>query len=224
MANLIFVLWRRKIKVVLVQNKIAPTISNPDKYPESWTGEILAEKLGDAHSCLTLHLKYNVEVTSEPSHEHTLESKLEPETNEESSVPEPDEHSFSYVGSLFWDTVLVECNYASFRSIKKTTQTSIRVSSLQPDDEDNEDGESYDPSDNEDPPTKRTAFEQLLVTQDIHGAQLAEIVELTRCYADEFTHQRASIDHQEVMLACMCSRFMPDQDNSRDSGTDFGPQ
>ncbi|KAI5673505.1 hypothetical protein M9H77_13869 [Catharanthus roseus] len=35
-------------------------ICTPDKYPKSWTGEILAEKLGDAHSCLTLHLKYNV--------------------------------------------------------------------------------------------------------------------------------------------------------------------
>ncbi|KAI5665113.1 hypothetical protein M9H77_24436 [Catharanthus roseus] len=55
-----FVIWRRKIKVVLVQNKIAPAISTPDKYPESWTGEILAEKLGDEHSCLTLHLKDNV--------------------------------------------------------------------------------------------------------------------------------------------------------------------
>ncbi|KAI5653693.1 hypothetical protein M9H77_30880 [Catharanthus roseus] len=44
----------------LVQNKIAPAICTTDKYPESWTGEILAEKLGDAHSCLTLHLKDNV--------------------------------------------------------------------------------------------------------------------------------------------------------------------
>ncbi|KAI5677252.1 hypothetical protein M9H77_08202 [Catharanthus roseus] len=55
-----FVMWRRKIKIVLVQNKIAPAICTPDKYPESWTGEILAENLGNAHSCLTLYLKDNV--------------------------------------------------------------------------------------------------------------------------------------------------------------------
>ncbi|KAI5680802.1 hypothetical protein M9H77_02029 [Catharanthus roseus] len=52
--------FEEKVKVILVQNKIAPTICTPDKYPESWTGEILAEKLGDAHNCLILHLKDNV--------------------------------------------------------------------------------------------------------------------------------------------------------------------
>ncbi|KAI5683737.1 hypothetical protein M9H77_04965 [Catharanthus roseus] len=50
----------RKMKAVLVQNKIAPTICSPEKYPKSWKGEILAEKLGDADSCLTLHLTDNV--------------------------------------------------------------------------------------------------------------------------------------------------------------------
>ncbi|KAI5656235.1 hypothetical protein M9H77_25028 [Catharanthus roseus] len=49
-----FVMWRRKMKVVLVQNKIAPAICSPEEYPESWKGEILKEKLGDAHSCHTL--------------------------------------------------------------------------------------------------------------------------------------------------------------------------
>ncbi|KAI5666159.1 hypothetical protein M9H77_16012 [Catharanthus roseus] len=48
------------MKTVLVQHKIAPAICSPDKYLESWKGEILAEKLGDAHSCLTLHLTNNV--------------------------------------------------------------------------------------------------------------------------------------------------------------------
>ncbi|KAI5681059.1 hypothetical protein M9H77_02286 [Catharanthus roseus] len=83
------------MKAVLVQNKIASAISTPDKYPESWTGEILAEKLGDAQSCLIMHLKDNilreVEVTSEPSHEHTLKPELALETNEESNVLEPNE-------------------------------------------------------------------------------------------------------------------------------------
>ncbi|KAI5659211.1 hypothetical protein M9H77_28004 [Catharanthus roseus] len=54
-----FVMWRRKMKIVLVQNKIAPTICSPKEYPESWKGEILKEKLDDAHSCLTLHLTDN---------------------------------------------------------------------------------------------------------------------------------------------------------------------
>ncbi|KAI5666425.1 hypothetical protein M9H77_16278 [Catharanthus roseus] len=49
-----FVMWRRKVKAVLVQNKIAPAICSLEEYPESWKGEILKEKLGDAHSCLTL--------------------------------------------------------------------------------------------------------------------------------------------------------------------------
>ncbi|KAI5677508.1 hypothetical protein M9H77_08458 [Catharanthus roseus] len=31
-----FVMWRRKMKAVLVQNKIAPAICSPEEYPESW--------------------------------------------------------------------------------------------------------------------------------------------------------------------------------------------
>ncbi|KAI5663580.1 hypothetical protein M9H77_22903 [Catharanthus roseus] len=34
--------------------------SRPDKYPESWKGETIAEKLGDAQSYLTLHLNDNI--------------------------------------------------------------------------------------------------------------------------------------------------------------------
>ncbi|KAI5666158.1 hypothetical protein M9H77_16011 [Catharanthus roseus] len=40
-----FVMWRRKMKAVLVQNKIAPAICSPEEYPKSWKGEILKEKL-----------------------------------------------------------------------------------------------------------------------------------------------------------------------------------
>ncbi|KAI5654532.1 hypothetical protein M9H77_31719 [Catharanthus roseus] len=54
-----FVMWRRKMKAVLVQNKIAPAICNPEEYLESWKGKILKEKLGNSHSCLTLHLTDN---------------------------------------------------------------------------------------------------------------------------------------------------------------------
>ncbi|KAI5675168.1 hypothetical protein M9H77_06118 [Catharanthus roseus] len=48
------------MKAVFGQNKIAPTICSPEEYPESWRGEVLTEKLDDAHSCLTLHLTNNV--------------------------------------------------------------------------------------------------------------------------------------------------------------------
>ncbi|KAI5677968.1 hypothetical protein M9H77_08918 [Catharanthus roseus] len=40
-----FVMWQRKMKAVLVQNKIAPAICSPEEYPKSWKGEILKEKL-----------------------------------------------------------------------------------------------------------------------------------------------------------------------------------
>ncbi|KAI5657120.1 hypothetical protein M9H77_25913 [Catharanthus roseus] len=55
-----FVMWRRKMKAVLIQYKIAPASYIPEEYPESWKGEILKEKLGDAHSYLTLHLNDNM--------------------------------------------------------------------------------------------------------------------------------------------------------------------
>ncbi|KAI5658616.1 hypothetical protein M9H77_27409 [Catharanthus roseus] len=54
-----FVMWQRKMKAVLIQNKIAPAICSPKEYQESWKGEIFSEKLGDAHSCFTLHLTDN---------------------------------------------------------------------------------------------------------------------------------------------------------------------
>ncbi|KAI5662339.1 hypothetical protein M9H77_21662 [Catharanthus roseus] len=73
-----FVMRRRKMKVVLVQNKIAPAICTPDKYLEFWTGEILAEKLGDAHNCLTLHLKDNVlREINETDNAYEIWTKLE---------------------------------------------------------------------------------------------------------------------------------------------------
>ncbi|KAI5675503.1 hypothetical protein M9H77_06453 [Catharanthus roseus] len=104
--------FQRKMKVILVQNKIAPAICSPKEYPESWKGEILKEKLGDALSCLTLHLTDNEGLTGEnllviilkavPNHERkansipveeetisepSLDPPQEPETNSESSTP-----------------------------------------------------------------------------------------------------------------------------------------
>ncbi|KAI5658121.1 hypothetical protein M9H77_26914 [Catharanthus roseus] len=54
--------------------------------------------------------------------------------------------------------------------------------------------------------------------------KLTETVESTCHYADKLTHQRASIDRQEVMLTHLCQRFMPDQGKSRGGGMDFEPQ
>lgn len=68
------------------------------------------------------------------------------------------------------------------------------------------------------------AFEMLCLTQDIHGTQLAEIVESSRRYADELANHRASIDRQEVMLARLCCQFLPDHGSSGDGGADFGLQ
>ncbi|KAI5675733.1 hypothetical protein M9H77_06683 [Catharanthus roseus] len=39
-----FVMWRRKMKVVLVQNKIVPAICSPEEYPESWKEDHMKNK------------------------------------------------------------------------------------------------------------------------------------------------------------------------------------
>ncbi|KAI5654746.1 hypothetical protein M9H77_31933 [Catharanthus roseus] len=66
------------MKPVLVQNKIAPAICSPKEYPESWRDIILAEKIGDAHSCLTLHLTDNVlEEINEKDNAFEIWTKLE---------------------------------------------------------------------------------------------------------------------------------------------------
>lgn len=43
------VIWRREINV-LFKHTLALAILGPNKYHESWKGELLAEKFGDAHS------------------------------------------------------------------------------------------------------------------------------------------------------------------------------
>ncbi|KAI5653482.1 hypothetical protein M9H77_30669 [Catharanthus roseus] len=100
-------------------------------------------------------------------------------------------------------------NPAGFCSIKKTTQTDLGASSLQPVENNDEADESYNPSDDE---------------EDENEMQLMEIVESTRRYADELAHKRASIDRQKVMLAQLCQRFMPHQCSNGGGGTNFGPQ
>ncbi|KAI5676129.1 hypothetical protein M9H77_07079 [Catharanthus roseus] len=127
----------------------------------------------------------------------------------------------------FEEDRLLDRNPASFHKIKKPTK---------PDDD--EADESYNPSDDEEyeagaqntilidvfQTEMQTAFEQLRINQEVQGMWLTEIVESTHRYADESAHQRASTDRQEVMLAQVCQRFMPDQGNSGGGGTDFGPQ
>ncbi|KAI5649211.1 hypothetical protein M9H77_35216 [Catharanthus roseus] len=106
-----FVMWRRKMKAVLVQNKISPAICSPEEYPESWKGEILKEKLGHMKNKYFKRIKdekqrkhgkggnkvdnthdfesdgnsmfSEVETISEPP----LETPQEPETNSESFAP-----------------------------------------------------------------------------------------------------------------------------------------
>ncbi|KAI5658298.1 hypothetical protein M9H77_27091 [Catharanthus roseus] len=95
-----FVMWRRKMKAVLVQNKIAPAICSPEEYPESWKDEILKEKLGHMKNKCFKRIKdekqrkrgkggnkvdktHEMETVSEPS----LDPPQEPEINSESSAP-----------------------------------------------------------------------------------------------------------------------------------------
>ncbi|KAI5664532.1 hypothetical protein M9H77_23856 [Catharanthus roseus] len=105
-------------------------------------------------------------------------------------------------------TKLLDCNPASFCSIKKTTQTGLGTSSSQPFEDNDEADESYNPLDDEEDEVDaqntvpmntfqtemRTAFEQLRSTQEIHGMQLTKMVESTHRYADKLAHQRASTD------------------------------
>ncbi|KAI5653209.1 hypothetical protein M9H77_30396 [Catharanthus roseus] len=101
--------------------------------------------------------------------------------------------------------------------------------------DDDEADESYNPLNDEDdeanaqttilrdafPTEMQTTFEQLRITQEFHGVQFVEIVESTRHHADELAQ---SIDFQEVMLAQLCNRIMPDQGSSGGGGTNFSPQ
>ncbi|KAI5652548.1 hypothetical protein M9H77_29735 [Catharanthus roseus] len=113
-------------------------------------------------------------------------------------------------------------NIADFRKIKKTTKINLGTSSSQSvgdEDEDSfDDDGSYDPSTEDAPPPVPidafqaeiwAAFEQLYLTHFIHGTQLVEIMESYSRYADEIAHHWASMDRQEVMLARLCHRFLP---------------
>ncbi|KAI5663961.1 hypothetical protein M9H77_23284 [Catharanthus roseus] len=84
------------------------------------------------------------------------------------------------------------------------------------------DDESYDLSGENDPSTApmaafqnemQTNFERLLVTQDIYGAQLVDIMESAHRYADELAHHRASI-YRKVILARLWKKFIPDESSS----------
>ncbi|KAI5663192.1 hypothetical protein M9H77_22515 [Catharanthus roseus] len=74
-----FVMWRRKMKAVLVQNKIAPAICSPEEYPESWKGEILKEKLylqkeNKSHG-ENLFVRGRIDQREPPSHRFKSRSK-----------------------------------------------------------------------------------------------------------------------------------------------------
>ncbi|KAI5671107.1 hypothetical protein M9H77_11471 [Catharanthus roseus] len=46
-----FAMWRRKMKAVLIQNKIDPAICSPEEYPESRKGLSFKSKNGILHVC-----------------------------------------------------------------------------------------------------------------------------------------------------------------------------
>ncbi|KAI5662840.1 hypothetical protein M9H77_22163 [Catharanthus roseus] len=53
-----FVMLRRKMKAVLVQNKIAPAICSPKEYPESWKRKVLKKKLVGSFNDVKSAIKY----------------------------------------------------------------------------------------------------------------------------------------------------------------------
>ncbi|KAI5652884.1 hypothetical protein M9H77_30071 [Catharanthus roseus] len=125
-----------------------------------------------------------------------------------------------------------------FSQNKDNTQISLGASSSEPIEDDDEANESDNPSDDEEDEVDaqntipmdafqkemQTAFEKLRINQEVQGMQLTEIVESTCRYADELAHQRPSIGRQEVILARLCQRFMPDQGSNGGGDTDFGPR
>lgn len=71
----------------------------------------------------------------------------------------------------------------------------------------------------------RATFEQLCLTQDIHEAQLVEIVESDCCFfflrvdTSENVHRLPGGDAIPAVQS-----ILPDQGSNRGNGTDFGPQ
>lgn len=96
-------------------------------------------------------------------------------------------------------------NAFKYRKIKRTLQTDLGDDENYEDEDSSSNDDSYDPSTEDIPTTtsveafhtkKQDACEQFRLTQDAHGIQ------------------RTSIDRQEVMLAKLYIRFLPDQGTS----------
>ncbi|KAI5657922.1 hypothetical protein M9H77_26715 [Catharanthus roseus] len=94
------------------------------------------------------------------------------------------------------------------------------VSSLAQVENDDEADESYNPSDEE----KDEAGAQNMIPIDACQIEIQTTFEQLQTNQELAHQKRASIDRQEVMLAHLWQRFMPDQGSSRRGGTDFGPQ
>ncbi|KAI5650147.1 hypothetical protein M9H77_36152 [Catharanthus roseus] len=116
-----------------------------------------------------------------------------------------------------------EHNSTRFCSIKKTTQTGLGASFSQPVEDDDEADESYNPLDDK----EDEAGAQNTIPMDVFQTEMRTAVEQHRNNQEiqgiRVGTSKASIDHQEVMLARLCQRFMPDQSNSGGGGMDFGP-
>ncbi|KAI5681325.1 hypothetical protein M9H77_02552 [Catharanthus roseus] len=94
---------------------------------------------------------------------------------------------------------LRDWNAFGFRKMKKTTQTSLGESSSQLVDDDDEDKDS----------------------SGCPWHQVYRDSKSSRRYVDELAYHRASVDCQEVMLARLCSKFLPDQGTNGGGSTDM---
>ncbi|KAI5654345.1 hypothetical protein M9H77_31532 [Catharanthus roseus] len=80
-----FVMWPRKMKAVLLQNKIAPSICSPEEYPKSWKDlDLQKENNGE-----NLFVRGRVDRREPPSHRFKSkgESLRERREGEESETP-----------------------------------------------------------------------------------------------------------------------------------------
>ncbi|KAI5659776.1 hypothetical protein M9H77_28569 [Catharanthus roseus] len=97
----------------------------PEKYPECWKSEVLSEKLGDAHSCLTLHLTDNVlREIDEKDNAFEIWTKLEkPYLGK--SLSNKDSLHFIHFSSSLCLLLLLHCQQAAVAPSEGTSATYV---------------------------------------------------------------------------------------------------
>ncbi|KAI5674136.1 hypothetical protein M9H77_14500 [Catharanthus roseus] len=96
-----FVMWRRKMKAVLVENKIAPAICSPEKYSESWK-DLDLQKENKSHG-ENLFVRGRIDRRETPSHRFKSHSK----SREKSKLFSHQFFPFPAQFSLFIDPVML---------------------------------------------------------------------------------------------------------------------